>query len=44
VLGAAAAIGVAVYTVAIDSSVETAHARREQIVEKLSQGDGVIQA
>ena len=44
VLSVAGLIGVAVYWVAMESSVTTAETRREQIVDKLSSGDGLIQS
>jgi ABC-2 type transport system permease protein len=42
VLAIAAAIGIAVYWIALDSAVRTAMSRREHIVQELSKGDGPI--
>lgn len=44
VLAIAAAIGGVVYWVSMESSVQAAGERREQIIDRLSQGDGLIQA
>jgi ABC-2 type transport system permease protein len=42
VLAFAAVIGVAVYWIAMDSAVHSAIARREKIIQDLSQGEGPI--
>ena len=44
VLVISAAIGAIVYWVAMDSAVGAAERKREQIVDRLSQGEGLIQA
>jgi hypothetical protein len=42
VLAIAAIVGGTVYWIAMDSAVRTALARREQILQELSKGDGPI--
>jgi ABC-2 type transport system permease protein len=42
VLGFAAAIGAVVYWIAMESAVKTAVARREQIIQDLSRGEGPV--
>ncbi len=42
VLGFAAAIGAAVYKMGLDSAVQTAGRRREQILQELSKGEGPV--
>jgi ABC-2 type transport system permease protein len=42
VLGLAAGIGVAVYKFGLESAVQTAGRRREQILQELSKGEGPV--